>query len=149
RNREVIGRHDRMRVLDRGLPDEPSSTPLGAALPMLGGIEIEPVLGYNSFDVRRSKEYLQFITNRDEPLRPRVGVFGFPIVAPFPVRNKPLLDLLGTRYLLQPIPPGRETRAEKELRKHSRWARMDRNVQRAYGNLLAEVVKPHSGWRED
>src|SRR5262249_20073038 len=45
RNREVIEHHDRMRVLDRGLPSEPSCTPLGAALPMLGGVEIEPVLG--------------------------------------------------------------------------------------------------------
>jgi hypothetical protein len=90
------------RVLDRGLPGFPSSSPLGSALPLLGGLELEPVLGYNSFDVRRYKEYLQFILDEDRPLRPRQGPFGFPVVSTFPIKNKVLLDLLGTRYLLQP-----------------------------------------------
>jgi hypothetical protein len=90
------------RVLDRGLPGEPSSTPLGAALPQLGPIALQPVLGYNSFDVRRYKEYLQFVVDEDQPIRPRQGIFGYPIVDAFPLRNKPLLDLLGVRYLLQP-----------------------------------------------
>ena len=69
---------------------------------MLGAVEIEPVLGYNSFDVRRYREYLQFVQGEDKPLRPRTSIFGFPIVDTFPIRNVALLDLLGTRYLLQP-----------------------------------------------
>src|SRR5439155_14063533 len=32
------------RVLDRGLVGQPSSAPLGAALPMFANVEIEPVL---------------------------------------------------------------------------------------------------------
>jgi hypothetical protein len=90
------------RVFERGLPGLPSSAPLGAALPMLGPVQIEPVLGYNSFDVRRYKEFLQFIADEDYPIRPREGLFGFSVSDAFPIRNKTLLDLLGVRYLLQP-----------------------------------------------
>src|SRR5207244_1170178 len=78
------------RVLDRGLA-EPADSPLDPALPML--LEIESLRGYNSVDVRRYKEYLQFITDEDRPLRPREAPFGFPIMANFPVKNRPLLDL--------------------------------------------------------
>src|SRR5207237_6771131 len=67
--------NERWRVLDRGLPGLPSSSPLGPALPMLGEAGIEPILGYNSFDVRRYKEYLQLIMDRDEPVRPRAEPF--------------------------------------------------------------------------
>jgi Bacterial membrane protein YfhO len=95
--------HERWRVLDRGLPGQPSSAPLGAALPMCADAELEPVLGYNPFDLRRYKEFLQFIMDEDGPIRPRHGIFGYPIVQGFPVRNKSLLDLLGTRYLLEPV----------------------------------------------
>jgi hypothetical protein len=90
------------RVLDRSFSAPASSKPLGSALPQLGGVQIEPVLGYNSFDVRRYKEYLQFILDQDFPVQPRQGIFGYPIVADFPIRNKSLLDLLGTRFVLQP-----------------------------------------------
>jgi hypothetical protein len=100
------------RVLDRGLdalpedapppgfPREPAVTPLNPGLAVAEGIEI--VRGYNSLDVQRFKEYLQLTTNKDDPVLPRTRPFGFPILANFPVRNKPLLDLLGVRYLLQP-----------------------------------------------
>jgi hypothetical protein len=88
------------RVLDRGLTDSPASTPLTPSLASVEGIEA--LRGYNSLDVRRYKEYLQFITDSDRPLRPREGPFGFPILQTFPIRNKDLLDLLGTKYLLQP-----------------------------------------------
>src|SRR5213079_2679296 len=84
---------------DRGLT-EPADSPLDPALPML--LEIESLRGYNSVDVRRYKEYFQFIMDEDRPLRPREAPFGFPIMANFPVKNKTLLDLLGTRYLLRP-----------------------------------------------
>jgi hypothetical protein len=97
----------RGRVLDLSPPKRPPGTPLGSALPLL--YEVEPVLGYNTFDVYRYKQYLQFIAGSDQPVRPREGVFGYPIVGHFPVKNKGLLDLLGTRHLLQPAnlaPPG-------------------------------------------
>jgi hypothetical protein len=93
------------RVLDRGLT-EPSASPLDPALPLL--LEIESLRGYNSVDVRRYKEYLQFIMDDDQPVRPRHGPFGFPILANFRIENKSLLDLLGTRYLLQPTRPSRK-----------------------------------------
>jgi Bacterial membrane protein YfhO len=93
------------RVLERGEPGIPSSAPLGAALPLLGQIQIESALGYNSFDVRRFKEYLQFISDEDRPVEPRVGIFGYPIVQAFPIRNRSLVDLLGVKYLLQPRLP--------------------------------------------
>jgi hypothetical protein len=93
-------RDERGRVLDRGLETHADTTPLDPALPLL--LRIEPLRGYNSVDVLRYKEYLQFITDKSEPLRPREGPFGFPVLANFPIKNKALLDLLGTRYLLQP-----------------------------------------------
>jgi hypothetical protein len=95
------------RVLDRGLADEPSTTPLNPALAMVYGLE--PLRGYNSVDVRFYKEYLQLVTDVDRPIRPREGAFGSPILNTFPIENKSLLDLLGVEYLLQPadLPPER------------------------------------------
>jgi hypothetical protein len=86
------------RVLDRGLPDRSSSGPVGVALPMHTDVRLPSVLGYNTFDVLRTKEYLQWISGKDEPIRPRQNIFGFPIVEPFPIESKKLLDLLGVRY---------------------------------------------------
>jgi hypothetical protein len=113
------------RVLDRGLPGQPSSTPLGAALPLLGHVAIEPVLGYNSFDVRRYKEYLQFILDDDKPVRPREGLFGYPISDCFPIKNKALLDLLGTRYLLQPRETLMNFNEMGEPAQSERWRKID------------------------
>jgi hypothetical protein len=100
KQREAVG--ERRRILDRGLLGLPSSSPLGSALPMLGNVQLEPVLGYNSFDIRRYKEYLQFVIDKDDAIAPRSGVFGYPIIDLFPIRNKVFLDLLGTRFVLQP-----------------------------------------------
>ncbi len=100
------------RVLDRGLdalpkgvtvpgfPNEPGVTPLTPGLAMVE--RIEPIRGYNSLDVLRYKEYLQMIAGRDDPVLPRAGPLGFPVLGYFPVKNKRMLDLLGVRYLLQP-----------------------------------------------
>jgi hypothetical protein len=90
------------RVLDRGLPGYPSSGPLGVALPPLGDVALEPVQGYNTFDVRRTKQYLALAAGSDEPVRPRQGAFGYAIIEPFLIDNKQFLDLLGVRYLLLP-----------------------------------------------
>lgn len=93
---------DRGRVLDRDVPGRPGETPLGFALPLV--LRIESERGYNSFDVHRFKEYVQFISDRDGPVPPVEGIPTFPINnLPFlSVKNKRLLDLLGTRYLVQP-----------------------------------------------
>lgn len=113
--------HDHWRVLDRGLVGQPASAPLGAALPMFANIEIEPVLGYNPFDLRRYKEFLQLIMNEDRPIRPREGIFGYPIVQGFPLANKVLLDLLGTRYLLHARDETESFDAQGEPGKSPRW----------------------------
>jgi hypothetical protein len=109
------------RVLDYDARGE-LDTPLGggASLAMLHGIEA--VRGYNPLDTLRFKEYLHFIRERDTPLRPLnpTDALSFPVITfihlkkddleknpdrqdiDFTIRNKPLLDLLGVRYLLQP-----------------------------------------------
>jgi type IV secretory pathway VirB2 component (pilin) len=100
---------DRERVLDRDAPEHPDNpsleqaikgnTPLGYAQPLLR--KIETVRGLNPIDVHRYMKYLQFIADRDEPIVASGGVVNFEI------KNRALLDLLGTRYLLQPmeLPP--------------------------------------------
>jgi hypothetical protein len=101
RTYQINGRTYPGRVLSFGWSEQPAMTPLGAALPLR--LQIEPVLGYNSFDIYRYKDYLQFIMDADVPLRPREGRFGFPIVAEFPLTNQALVNLLGVQYLQQPI----------------------------------------------
>ena len=64
--------------------------------------EIESLRGFKSLDILRYKEYLQFMTDHDEPLRPLESPFTKAILDRFPVRNQKLADLLGVRYLVQP-----------------------------------------------
>ncbi len=97
------------RVLDRDAPADPKkptlaqsvkgNTPLGYAQPLLR--HIEAVRGLNPLDVHRYTMYLQFIADRGAPVDAGGGVVNFE------VKNRVLLDLLGTRYLVQPsaIPP--------------------------------------------
>jgi len=82
------------RVLDRDVPGQIGNTPLGFAQPFLR--HIEAVRGLNPIDVYRFKEYVQFISDRDQPPTASGGLVNFEI------RNRALFDLLGTRYLLQP-----------------------------------------------
>jgi hypothetical protein len=119
--------HEHWRVFDRGLPGQPSSGPLGAGLPMCADVQIEPVLGYNPFDLRRYKEFLQFIMDEDAPIRPRHGIFGYPIVQGFPIRNKALLDLLGTRYTLEPADGTLRFEAAGEPGRNKSWQRVGPN----------------------
>jgi hypothetical protein len=100
------------RVLDPGLPGKPADAPLGAALPMFSEVQLEPVLGYNSFDLRRYKEFLQFMHGEDRPIVPREGIFGYPIIADFGIKEQSLADLLGIRYLLRPA-------AERAISEHT------------------------------
>jgi hypothetical protein len=78
----------------------PNETPVWPGLPAVHGIE--PVRGFNPIDILRYKEFLQFITDDDQPLRPLDQMFTGPILGTFPIRNQKLADLLGIRYLLQP-----------------------------------------------
>jgi hypothetical protein len=90
------------RVLDRSDADWSPNTPLAAGAPLALVHGIEPVRGFNPLDILRYKEYLQFVGDEDEPLRPMEHLLTVPVVPDFPLKNKSLLDLLGVRYLLQP-----------------------------------------------
>jgi hypothetical protein len=133
-------RQDHGRVLDRGLR-EPSRSPLDPALPLL--YEIESLRGYNSVDVRRYKEYLQFITDDSRPLLPRQGAFGFPIMGNFPIANKNLLDLLGVRYVLQPSQtPSKWLQGSGEIGTHSSWTQVENDPDpHAYLVVLGGIQK--------
>jgi hypothetical protein len=82
------------RVLDRDVPGQMGNTPLGFAQPLL--LRIEAVRGLNPIDVYRFKEYVQLISDRDDPPAATGGLVNFEI------KDRALLDLMGTRYLLQP-----------------------------------------------
>jgi hypothetical protein len=89
------------RVLDFNPADASANdTPLWPGLPAVTCIE--PVRGFNPIDVRRYKEFLQFITDEDRPLTTIDQMFTGPILGTFPIKNQQLADLLGIRYLLAP-----------------------------------------------
>jgi hypothetical protein len=88
------------RVFDHVGPT--SNSPLGSGAPLARLYGVESLRGFDPLDNLRYKEYLQFIGGRDGPLRPFEGPLAFPIMGDLEIRNKPLLDLLGVRYLLQP-----------------------------------------------
>jgi hypothetical protein len=90
------------RVLDRGWGEHESASPLGSGAPLAMLRGIEPIRGYNPLDVLRYKEYLQFISDRDTPLRALDGPLTFPVLNNFPLTNQSLLNLLGVRFILQP-----------------------------------------------
>jgi hypothetical protein len=104
-DRRIEDRDSPWRVLDRGVPNNPSSAPLGVSLPPLGNVTLEPVLGYNTFDVRRTRQYLAFAAGSDEPVKPKESKFGYSILEPMLIENKTLFDLLGVRYLLNSTAP--------------------------------------------
>jgi hypothetical protein len=91
----------RGRVLDRDVPSKGDCAPLGPVLPLL--LNIESVRGYSSLDVHRYKQYLRFIGGDAGEARPAE------MVRIDSIKNKPLLDLLGVRYLIQPAAQPVET----------------------------------------
>jgi hypothetical protein len=109
----IEGRGDHERILDRELPDHPGSTPLGLALPIIH--RLDHLRGYNPLDIHRYKEYLQFISDRDGPVPPGNGVPNFPLV------NKSLFDLVGTRYLLQPTDFPRMEHESQDIPHDPQW----------------------------
>src|SRR5262249_8220234 len=90
------------RVLDRDVGEGNAGTPLGRGAPLALLHRLEALRGYNPLDHQRFKEYLQLISEEDTSLSPFEGPLAYPVIGNFPVRDKRLLDLLGTRYLLQP-----------------------------------------------
>jgi hypothetical protein len=89
------------RVLDINAAGySPNCTPLWPGMPIMW--DIESVRGFNSLDVLRYREFLQFIVDRDEPLQPIDRMFTSPVLGTFPIHNQSLADLLGIRYLVQP-----------------------------------------------
>jgi hypothetical protein len=93
---------ERGRVLDRDSEVRGTCSPMGRGVPEALLCRVEAVRGYNPLDVRRFKEYLQFVGDREGALRPFEGDLTFPLIGNVDVANKRLLDLLGVRYLLQP-----------------------------------------------
>ncbi|MBL8799290.1 MAG: YfhO family protein [Planctomycetia bacterium] len=84
--------------LDNPQDKTPScATPLWPNFGLIAGVE--SVRAYNPLDVLRFKEFLQFIQDKDEPLRFAEGLTS-PGPAGFAMRNENLADLLGIQYLL-------------------------------------------------
>jgi hypothetical protein len=75
-------------------------TPVWPGLPMVQ--QIEAVRGFDPIDLLRYKEYLQFITDADQPLEAIDQMFTGPLVGTFSIQNQSLADLLGIRFLVQP-----------------------------------------------
>lgn len=111
--------HGRVLDVDRKAKADKQETPLGAGAPVAMLKGLEPLRGYNPLDVRRYKEYLQFIADRDGPLVPMENAFTFPVINSFPIKNKNLLDLLSVRYLLQPSAVPIDPQAWKEVERNA------------------------------
>ncbi|MCS6851005.1 MAG: YfhO family protein [Gemmataceae bacterium] len=92
----------RGRVLDFHPLGHDYNSPLGTGAHLALRYRLEPVRGYNSFDILAYKEYLAAIAGHTGPLRPFESDLTFPDVGNVPVVRKPLLDQLGVRYLVQP-----------------------------------------------
>lgn len=110
---------DGSRVLDRDYVDKKGkvfmgSGPVGLTLPLVTGLE--PVRGWHSIDVLRYKEYLAFIADRNSPFGQKDVVINFAII------NKPLLDALAVRYVVQPSNAEFVVGAEKAVASHPEFA---------------------------
>jgi hypothetical protein len=88
------------RVLDVSATGD--AFPLGCGAPLARLCRLESLRGYNPLDYRRYKQYLHFAGGGSGPLTSMNGPLAFPVLGNFPVVHKRLLDLLNTRYLLQP-----------------------------------------------
>ena len=89
------------RVLDRNAPGHQSSTPLGPAVAT--GLGLQGVRGYNALDLVRYKQFLAFVSEPVTHHHPYNGL------ANAYIRHKPLLDLLGVRFLVQPADPAQRS----------------------------------------
>ena len=89
-------------MLDTCIDGEAGHRALGEGCPLALVYGLEAVGGYSPLDVHRYRDYLQFVGDDPEPMRPFEGVTAIRVFTRIPVRNKRLVDLLGVRYLLQP-----------------------------------------------
>ncbi len=96
------------------------------------------VLFYNPIDIRRYKEYLQFIKN-DDPIEPGKGIFGYPIIQPFPIENKRLLDLLGAKYAFGFLDENLRFSAAGEPGHDPAWEKLPLEDRNAEASFLAEA----------
>ena len=90
------------RVLDRDATQEDYGSPLGTGVPLCLIHRIEPVRGYNSFDIANYRRYLKRIAGDHTPLRPFDDAWTFPLVGDFPIEDQAYANLLGIRYLVAP-----------------------------------------------
>jgi hypothetical protein len=136
------------RVLDRDVPGQIGNTPLGFAQPLL--LHIEAVRGLNPIDVYRFKEYVQFISDQDGTPKASGGLVNFEI------KNRALLDLLGTRYLLQWSVPKAEGDGWREVEHDPQpvvfgnvvggmWALPPYTLYENAGAFPRAFVVPHAG----
>jgi hypothetical protein len=136
------------RVLDRdaaepGAKGPGTGTPLGTGGPQAMLCGLESLRGYNPLDSLRYKEYLQFVTGADRPLRPLDGPLTFPVMSNFPLENKPLLDLLGTRYLLAPTD---QLPAPAEVLARDGWRKVAEDPHPAGYDFIAGGVRALPGY---
>jgi hypothetical protein len=110
----------RGRVLDCGKRGPEAYSLLGLGAPLALVYRVEATTGYNTLDVLRFKEYLQLIADEDKPLPPLSPPYTLPVIDDFPVKNRPLLDLLGVRYVTRPDTPEGE-KAEWRLPDPDSW----------------------------
>ena len=104
------------RILDRHLPGQPTRTPVSPPLALMLGLD--SVRGYNPMDILRYRRYLQRIAGDDGPVPPFRQVLNFPIL------RKPLLDLLGVRYLVEPTDPTGLPADSRPPSRDPRWRRV-------------------------
>jgi hypothetical protein len=103
--REAEQANIRWRVLDCCVNGNAGHSALGEGCPLASVYGLEAVGGYSPLDVHRYRDYLKMVGDDPRPMEPFQGPLGHPILQRIPVRNKPLVDLLGVRYLLQPRDP--------------------------------------------
>jgi hypothetical protein len=77
---------------------------LGPGSPGASVHGVPSVRGYNPLDVARYRQFLAFIADVGEPQRAFSGRFTHPVTVAFPVKNRPLFDLLGVRFLVSARP---------------------------------------------
>jgi hypothetical protein len=136
------GEHGRVLDRDALMPGETglgTGTPLGTGGPQAMLCGLESLRGYNPLDSLRYKQYLQFITGEDRPLRPLDGPLTFPVMSNFPLENKPLLDLLGTRWLLAPAD---QLPAPAEALERDGWRKVAEDGHAAGYDFIAGGVRP-------
>lgn len=91
------------RILDRDANQDSYASPLGTGMPLALMQRLEPIRGYNSFDIAAYRKYLKRISGDDSPLRPFDDAWTFPLVGDFPLQDQMAANLLGIRYLVAPV----------------------------------------------